>query len=38
MQEATDVLNFMKTSPSNSKIFTILCNKIGNEHRKVFTP
>lgn len=32
MQEVTDVLNFMKTSPLNNKIFTILCNKIGNEH------
>lgn len=38
LQDAIYVVNVMKTRPLNSRIFTILCNKMGSYHKNLLHP
>lgn len=35
LQDVIDVVNFIKTRPLNSRIFTILCNEMGSDHENI---
>ncbi|CAM5136722.1 unnamed protein product [Natator depressus] len=35
LQDVIDVVNFIKTRPLNSRIFTILCNETGSDHENL---
>uniref|UniRef100_K7FR34 DUF4371 domain-containing protein n=1 Tax=Pelodiscus sinensis TaxID=13735 RepID=K7FR34_PELSI len=35
LQDVIDVVNFIKTRPLNSRIFTILCNEMGSDHENL---
>jgi len=35
LQNAISVINFIKSKPLNSRLFTILCNEMGSDHTKL---